>query len=298
MKSRDLGALVFGLAGLYSLLLALIGLSQLLPALPRSGQMIGGQLQIQAALVGGVVSLLLHATFGLALLAGRRALAGWLVAPAEEAAGAPTTATAEGAAATGPALGVAVAGVCALAILLLSRIVTAASYSTWLLFTRNSQGDLFGYTAAGVAVDLLLVVAGLWLLSRRLPVAAALLGPSPAAAAAGRGDRRDPGDRDEPGEPRDRSLAWQLPALRFLGLAILVWYLPALASALGVLVKWQARPMGFNLRQQAFDQIPGAATGILAGLYFLLLFPRGLGPAWRRLRPAAPPAIDFPDSDH
>jgi hypothetical protein len=300
MKSRDLAALVFGLAGLYSLLLALLGLAQLVPNLPLAVRHAGGQTQVESAVVGAAVSLLLHLCFGGALLTGRRKLAEWLVpddeaaAAASSAAAAPSSAAAASSAvppsaaaaaagkgdrgrqprAGGPsatALGLATAGVCAVAILLLARIVTAASYATYLLFTRNSEGDLFASTGAGVLVDLLLVVVGGWLLARRSAVAATLLGAGPDAAPAG-------------------DLSWQLPALRFLGLATVAWHLPALVSALGVLIKWWLRPIGFDLRSQALDRIPPAATGVAVGLYLLLLFPRGAGAAARRLLP--PPDLD------
>jgi hypothetical protein len=43
--------------------------------------------------------------------------------------------------------------------------------------------------------------------------------------------------------------------------------------------------VGFDLRSQALDRIPPAATGVVAGLYLFLLFPAGLSAVWRRLRP-------------
>jgi len=63
-----------------------------------------------------------------------------------------------------------------------------------------------------------------------------------------------------------------------------VWYLPDAASALSALVRSRFQPAGFDLRNQALDHLPAAATGIVAGLYLLLLFPAGVGSVWRRLR--------------
>src|SRR5579864_6094804 len=83
MKSRDLGVLLFGLAGLYSLLLAFLGLAQLLMQVSASAAVVGGQLRIQATFVSGVVSVLLHLAFGAFLLGGRRAIALWLLGEQE-----------------------------------------------------------------------------------------------------------------------------------------------------------------------------------------------------------------------
>jgi hypothetical protein len=280
MKSRDLGILLFGLAGLYSLLLALSGLAELLLQLSRSSVVVAGQLRIQASLVSGAVDVLARLAFGAALLAGRRALADALLGAGEMPAGveagraaqprekAPARAGRSGgagaAAAAAGALGVAAAGVCALAILLIARVVTALSYGASLLLVRGNTGDLAGWTFGGILVDLLLAAAGVLLLAERHRVAARLV-EVPA---------------DLAGET-----PWQLPAMRFLGLVLVVWHLPALASAGGVFVKWWLRPVGFDLRAQAIDHIPPAATGVVAGLYFLLLFPAGLSSIWRRLRP-------------
>ncbi|MBV8201277.1 MAG: hypothetical protein JOZ15_11695, partial [Acidobacteria bacterium] len=82
---------------------------------------------------------------------------------------------------------------------------------------------------------------------------------------------------------------WPLPASRFLGLTVLVWYLPELVSAMSVFVKWWLRPAGFDLRSQAAERLPPAAVAVIAGLYFLLLFPYGLPGAWRRRRPEVCP---------
>ena len=47
-------------------------------------------------------------------------------------------------------------------------------------------------------------------------------------------------------------------------------------------MKWRLRPVGFDLRVQAVDNLTPAAVGILAGLYLLLLFPAGLRAVQRR----------------
>lgn len=280
MKSRDLGVLLFGLAGLYSLLLAFLGLVQLLMQVPASTAMVGGQLRIQATLITGVVSVVLHFAFGALLLGARRGIALRLLGEPVPAAAADREP-----AAAGEALGLAAAGVCFLAILLLARAVTALSYGASLLWLRGNAGDSVFWTAGGIVTDLLLAAAGALLIARRERVAGRLLAAPPAAAAAG-GDPR-------PGRAADArpaaGLAWQLPAARFLGLAVLVWYLPELTSAASVFVKWWLRPAGFDLRSQAIDRLPPAATGVLAGLYFLLLFPAGLPAVWRRLRPLREP---------
>ena len=168
----------------------------------------------------------------------------------------------------GGALGFATVGVCLLAVLLLARVVTALSYGASLLWLRGNTGDYVFWTAGGIVTDLLLAAAGGALIAKRHQVAARLLARpagTTARTAAGAG--------------------WQLPAARFLGLAVLVWYLPELVSALSVFVKWGLRPVGFDLRSQALDRIPPAATGVIAGLYLFLLFPAGLAAVWRRLRP-------------
>jgi hypothetical protein len=301
MKSRDFGVLLFGLAGLYSLLLALLGVAQLLMQVPASTAMAGGQLRIQATFINAVLSVLLHLAFGALLLGQRRGLTLWLLGH-DETAATPATAAAAAAAAgkrtgtmagggakggsekgggaiagaaagveaAGEALGFATVGVCMLAILLLARVVTALSYGASLLWLRGNTGDYVFWTAGGIVTDLLLAAAGGLLIARRHRVAARLLA-IPAGPA---------------GSARARAGAgWQLPAARFLGLAVLVWYLPELVSALSVFVKWGLRPVGFDLRSQALDRIPPAATGVVAGLYLFLLFPLGLSAVWRRLRP-------------
>lgn len=299
MKSRDLGVLLFGLTGLYSLLLALLGVVQLLMQVPANTAMAGGQLRIQATFVSGVISVLLHLGFGALLLGARRGLTLWLLGeeapsaamarggrtavgasaggakPGATAAGAsasdakPGAAAAAGAEPAGAALGFATVGVCLLAVLLLARVVTALSYGASLLWLRGggNTGDYVFWTAGGIVTDLLLAAAGAALIARRHRIAARLLaGPSGAAkTAAGAG--------------------WQLSAARFLGLAILVWYLPELASALSVFVKWGLRPTGFDLRAQALDRLPPAATGVIAGVYLFVLFPIGLSAVARRLQP-------------
>jgi hypothetical protein len=282
MKSRELGIVLFGLAGLYTLLLAILGLAQLLPQVQTAGAVVGGQLRLQAAFVNGLTSVLLHMVFGIALFAGRRRLADRLLGadepprrtpppppplpPVTAGAGRSTLAGA-----SASALAIAAAGVCAVAILLVARAVTAASYAISLLVVHDNTGDIAGWTIGGILVDLLMTAAGLLLVARRTRIAARLFGVPPAAAGAGTAAS---------GED-----AWQLPAMRFLGLALLVWHLPSLASALSVFLKWWLRPEGFDLRSQALYDLPPAATGVLAGTYFFLLFPAGLGGAWRRLRP-------------
>ncbi len=288
MKSRDFGVLLFGLAGLYSLLLALLGVAQLLMQVPASTAMVGGQLRIQATFINAVMSVLLHLAFGALLLGQRRGLTLWLLGHDETAATPATPATpatrataagaasAAGVEAAGEALGFATVGVCMLAILLLARVVTALSYGASLLWLRGNTGDYVFWTAGGIVTDLLLAAAGGLLIARRHRVAARLLAiPARSAGPAGAA-----------GAARARAGAgWQLPAARFLGLAVLVWYLPELVSALSVFVKWGLRPVGFDLRAQALDRIPPAATGVVAGLYLFLLFPAGLSAVWRRLRP-------------
>jgi hypothetical protein len=289
MKSREFGVLLFGLAGLYSLLLALLGVAQLLMQVPASAAMIGGQLRIQATFINAVMSVLLHLAFGALLLGQRRGLTLWLLgdhAEGAEAATAATTATAAAAAAkrtgtvagagapavgaAGEALAIATVGVCMLAVLLLARVVTALSYGASLLWQRGNTGDYVFWTAGGIVTDLLLAAVGGALIARRHRAAARLLAiPAGRAGAA----------------PTTAGAGWQLPAARFLGLAVLVWYLPELVSALSVFVKWRLRPVGFDLRSQALDHIPPAATGVIAGLYLFMLFPAGLSTVWRRLRP-------------
>lgn len=279
MKSRDFGVLLFGLAGLYSLLLALLGVAQLLMQVPASAAMVGGQLRIQATFINAVMSVLLHLAFGALLLGQRRGLTLWLLgddatpataatppAPAKPA----TAPAAAGVEVAGDALGFATVGVCLLAVLLLARVVTALSYGASLLWQRGNTGDYVFWTAGGIVTDLLLAAAGGALIARRHRVAARLL-VVPAGPAGSSGARAGAG--------------WQLPAARFLGLAVLVWYLPELVSALSVFVKWGLRPVGFDLRSQALDRIPPAATGVVAGVYLFLLFPAGLSAVWRRLRP-------------
>jgi hypothetical protein len=258
MKSRDFGVLLFGLAGLYSLLLALLGVAQLLMQVPASTAMVAGQLRIQATFINAVMSVLLHLAFGALLLGQRRGLTVWLLGDDETPAGAEVA---------GEALGFATVGVCLLAVLLVARVVTALSYGASLLWLRGNTGDYVFWTAGGIVTDLLLAAAGGVLVAKRHRVAARLLAmpAGPAGTTAGAG--------------------WQLPAARFLGLAVLVWYLPELVSALSVFVKWGLRPVGFDLRSQALDRIPPAATGVIAGLYLFMLFPAGLSAVWRRLRP-------------
>jgi hypothetical protein len=282
MKSRDFGVLLFGLAGLYSLLLALLGVAQLLMQVQTSTAMVGGQLRIQATFINAVMSVLLHLAFGALLLGQRRGLTLWLLGADATAATAATAAkpatpakpakppAAAGVEVAGGALGFATVGACLLAVLLLARVVTALSYGASLLWQRGNTGDYVFWTAGGIVTDLLLAAAGGVLIARRHRVAARLLA-SPAGPAGPTGTRAAAG--------------WQLPAARFLGLAVLVWYLPELVSALSVFVKWGLRPVGFDLRSQALDRIPPAATGVAAGLYLFLLFPAGLSAVWRRLRP-------------
>ncbi|MBV8200238.1 MAG: hypothetical protein JOZ15_06410 [Acidobacteria bacterium] len=301
MKSRDFGVLLFGLAGLYSLLLALLGVAQLLMQVPASTAMAGGQLRIQATFVSAVLSVLLHLAFGALLLGGRRRLTLWLLG--EEAASADSargtgrttagarvavvqpgtppaagarvagmqagTPPAAGAEPAGGALGFATVGVCLLAVLLLARVVTALSYAVSLLWLRGggNSGDYVFWTAGGVVTDLLLAAVGGALIARRHRIAARLLAGPPGSAGTAPG------------------AGWQLPAARFLGLTVLVWYLPELTSAVSVFVKWGLRPVGFDLRAQALDRIPPAATGVLAGLYLFWLFPTGLSVVSRRLQP-------------
>ncbi|HYL04971.1 MAG TPA: hypothetical protein VE075_02965 [Thermoanaerobaculia bacterium] len=300
MKSRDLGVLLFGLAGLYSLLLAFLGVAQLLMQVSASAAVVSGQLRIQATFVNGVVSVLLHLAFGAFLLGGRRAIALWLLGEQETAAaagrrpaanaergqsGAPTRSPAPG----GEALGYAAAGVCFLAILLLARAVTALSYAASLLWQRGNTGDYVFWTAGGIVTDVLLALAGVAMVAGRNRLAAHLL--------AGEGARRDArraGAKETaaaaPGDGQD----WQLPAARFLGLAVLVWYLPELVSAASVFVKWWLRPAGFDLRTQAIERLPPAAAAVIAGLYFLLLFPAGLQAVRRRLRQGRHPDAPGP----
>jgi hypothetical protein len=268
MKSRDLGVLVFGLAGLYSLLLGFGAAMALLAQFSKNGLVVEGQLHIQAAYITAVVNLLLHLAFGAALLGGRRRLARWLLDD-DGPAGAGVSA----------ALGFAAAGVCALAILLLSRSVTALSYGTSLLFVRSNEGDFIGMTIGGILVDLLAVAAGLLLIVKRRQMAAFLLEQPADEGRAPTPARRPLGTAGTPGDPE-----WQLPAMRFLGLSMVVVYLPSLTSALAVFVKWWLRPIGFDIREQAIDRIPPAATGVIAGLYFFLLFPDGMSAVWRWLR--------------
>ena len=297
MKSREFGVLLFGLAGLYSLLLALLGVAQLLMQVPASAAMIGGQLRIQATFINAVMSVLLHLAFGALLLGQRRGLTLWLLGDdaASAAAAARRTGAAAGAGtpAAGEALGFATVGVCMLAVLLLARVVTALSYGASLLWQRGNTGDYVFWTAGGIVTDLLLAAAGGLLIARRHRVAARLL----AIPAGPAGAARSAGSAGSAGSARARAGAgWQLPAARFLGLAILVWYLPELVSALSVFVKWGLRPVGFDLRSQALDHIPPAATGVAAGLYLFVLFPAGLSAVWRRLRPRRP-AVDKEDEE-
>src|ERR1700720_3628227 len=290
MKSRDFGVLLFGLAGLYSLLPALLGVAQLLMQVPASAAMIGGQLRIQATFINAVMSVLLHLAFGALLLGQRRGLTLWLLGTdattaitATGATGATAAAAAAkrtgavagaGADAAGEALGFATVGVCMLAVLLLARVVTALSYGASLLWQRGNTGDYVFWTAGGIVTDLLLAAVGGLLIARRHRVAARLLAlPAGGAGAA-------------PVPAGGAGAGWQLPAARFLGLAVLVWYLPELVSALSVFVKWGLRPVGFDLRSQALDRIPPAATGVAAGVYLFLLFPAGLSAVWQRLRPS------------
>jgi hypothetical protein len=279
MKSRDFGVLLFGLAGLYSLLLALLGVAQLLMQVQTSTAMIGGQLRIQATFINAVMSVLLHLAFGALLLGQRRGLTLWLLGddataatPATAAKPAPPAAGA-GVEAAGEALGFATVGVCLLAVLLLARVVTALSYGASLLWLSGNAGDYVFWTAGGIVTDLLLAAAGGVLIARRHRVAARLLASPPGGAGSSGPTRTGAG------------AGWQLPAARFLGLTVLVWYLPELVSALSVFVKWGLRPVGFDLRSQALDRIPPAATGVVAGVYLFLLFPAGLSAVWRRLRP-------------
>jgi hypothetical protein len=281
MKSRDLGFLLFGLAGLYSLLLSLLGAAQVLlllsagaaGAASAAGASVaaGGQLRIQAGLVNGAVSVLLHLGFGILLLAGRRGLALWLLG--EEEAKPDRDAP-------GPqARGFAVIGVSLLGVLLLARVVTALSYAASLLWLRADQqraADVSGWTIAGILVDLLLAAGGALLIGGRRRVAARLLAAPPPAG----------GGRQAASADADADVArWQLPAVRLLGLAVLVWHLPELASAASAFVKWWLRPMGFDLRAQAVERLPPAIIGFAAGLYLLLAFPAGLGGIARRLQP-------------
>jgi hypothetical protein len=313
MRSRELGALLFGLAGLYTLLLALLGVAQLLPQVPHSGVVVSGQLQVQAAFVNSAVSLLLHLVFGFGLYAGRWRLAGRLLGEPDEgvlprAARAGRAAAAATAEPGAGAVGIAAAAVCAVAILLLARFVTAVSYGVSLLVIRSNAGDLTAWTLGGILVDLLMVAIGLLLLARRDRVAVHLLRPLPPpgsrasrrlapqpGAPSGAAQSVAPGGAAQSTDPGGAAAAaagggtpWQLPALRFTGLALLAWHLPSLASAVSVFVKWQLRPVGFDLRSQALYDIPPAATGVLAGLYLFLLFPSGMSAVWRRLRRGSP----------
>lgn len=265
MTSRDLGVLLFGLAGLYSLFLALLGVVQLLMQWPASAAMVGGQLRIQATFLNGVVSVLLHLAFGAYLIVGRRGITLRLLGQEPPGAGGASPA----------ADGFAVVGVCLLAVLLLARVVTALSYAASLLWLRGDTGDTRFWTAGGIVTDLLLAAVGAAMVARRHRVAARLLATPARPAGATAGDAAATG--------------WQLPAARFLGLVVVAWYLPDLVSALSVFVKWWLRPVGFDLRSQALERLPPAATGLIAGLYLLLLFPAGLPGVWRRLRPVREP---------
>jgi hypothetical protein len=314
MKSRDLGVLLFGLAGLYSLLLALLGAAQLLLQLSAgaagtAGSVVaaGGQLRIQAGQISGAVSVLLHLGFGTLLIGARRGLALWLLGDEEgrpAAAGHRESRGGEvlggggnrgvrgGGGARGggggeppdtpaaQARGFAAIGASLLGVLLLARVVTALSYAASLLWLRGNAADVSGWTIAGILVDLLLAAAGALLIAARHRVAARLLAMPRTSPPAPAPSGKSPADR-----VRGNVATWQLPALRLFGLAVLVWYLPELASAASVFVKWWLRPMGFDLRTQAIQHIPPAATGVAAGLYLLLAYPAGLGPVARRLQP-------------
>lgn len=284
MKSRELGVLLFGLAGLYTLLLAVLGLAQLLPQVSTAGAVVGGQLRLQATFVNGLTSVLLHMVFGLALFAGRRRLADRLLGADEGPGQQPGTA----------ALAIAAAGVCTVAVFLVARVVTALSYLVALFVVRDNTGDVAGWTIGGILVDLLMTAIGVLLIVRRDSVAARLFARPAADGATARPERAASSAIDPAAlraAPRAADIAgWQLPAMRFLGLALLAWHLPAAVSALSVFVKWWLRPVGFDLRGQALFDLPPALTGVLAGAYFLLLFPAGLGGAWRRLRPASGPS--------
>jgi hypothetical protein len=300
MKSRDLGVLLFGLAGLYSLLLAVLGAAQLLLQLSAaSGSLLapGGQLRVPAGFVSGAASALLHFGFGAVLLGARRGLADWLLGdedgPPAGDGGRDARGGRGGRSEPGArAQGFAAAGVCLLAILLLSRAVTALAYGVSLLWLRGNAGDVRGWTTAGMLVDLLLAAGGALLIAARHRVAARLVSGSRPRAGTGDGGGAGTaaGDGDAPAAGGGAGAAsWELPAMRLLGLGVLVWHLPELASAVSVFVKWWLRPEGFDLRSQAIDRIPPAAIGVAAGLYFLLAFPAGLGPLARRLHiPEAP----------
>lgn len=278
MKSRDVGILLFGLTGLFSLLLALVGVAQLLPGVARQSSVVAGEWRIQAVFVNSAVSVALHLAFGWLLLSGRAALADRLLGESGrggEAAGAGrggAAAARSGAAASSEVQGVAAAAVCGIAILLIGRVVPATAYGVSVLLAHDNTGDLIGWTAAGILVDLLLAVAGILLLLRCRRVAAWLAASGAASARPDGGRRRE----DPPPAP------WNLMWMRFLGLAMVVWHLPALASAVSTFVKWRLRPIGFDLRVQAVENLTPAAVGILAGLYLLLLFPAGLRTVWRR----------------
>jgi hypothetical protein len=221
---------------------------------------------------------LLHLGFGAFLLGGRRAIALWLLGEEPQGPRKPRE-TSPGQAPSVQALGYAAVGVCALAILLLARAVTAVSYGVSLLWLRGNTGDYVFWTAGGVVTDLLLAAAGGWMVAGRNRLAAHLLAPAGAA---------DAGEAPDAGEAAGAVRDWQLPAARFLGLAVLVWYLPELVSAVSVFVKWWLRPTGFDLRSQAIERLPPAAVAVVAGLYFLLLFPAGLSGVSRRLRRPRP----------
>src|SRR6202034_4244453 len=169
MKSRELGIVLFGLAGLYTLLLAVLGLAQLLPQVSTAGAVVGGQLRLQATFVNGLTSVLLHMIFGIALFAGRRRLAERLLGEDEAPRRTAPAAT--------QALAIATAGVCAVAVLLLARAVTAVSYGISLLVIRDNTGDIAGWTIGGILVDAFMTAAGLLLIARRTRVAARLLAP-------------------------------------------------------------------------------------------------------------------------
>jgi hypothetical protein len=295
MKSRDLGVLLFGLAGLYSLLLAFLGVAQLMMQVSASAAVVGGQLRIQATFVNGVVSVLLHLAFGAFLLGGRRAIALWLLGEQEG----PAAAAAAGRRPAGAAeaSGYAAAGVCFLAILLLARAVTASSYGVSLLWLRGNAGDYVFWTAGGIVTDLLLAAGGVAMVAGRNRLAAHLLATAPAdarragtASPTGTTGPDDPAGPIAPAAPATGA-DWQLPAARFLGLGVLVWYLPEVVSAGSVFVKWWLRPAGFDLRSQAIERLPPAAVGVIAGLYFLLLFPKGMPAVWRRLRRSGPTQV-------
>jgi len=188
MKPRDLGTLLFGFAGLYTLLLAVLGAVQLLRIFPTSSAVVGGRLQIQAGFVNAAVSVLLHMVLGAALVAGRRRLALWLLGEADEQEGPPATGAVRRGAGPAPApairratLGAAAAGVCFVAILLITRVASALTYALSLLLPRGQEADFGGWTIGGILLDLLLAAAGLLLVAGRNRVAARLLALPPSA---------------------------------------------------------------------------------------------------------------------